>query len=412
VKIKPFLEFSNKINSATDFLNQNEAVFEKFVYVYYVEKCGLTIEHAQQESVFEGNIINGKRLLRNVIDDRISVYLAKESDTGEYFISLRIKDGVTEEFLIDIKGVVFSFFPEPWNNINIIDVTAIINEGTSIGISIPKYGFTDIYNLSTHHATCNVIDRNIIINLSEIPILEDFIELNPTSVIITEHSISEVKSFLEISDSVDCDKSTYHMYDKVYPDFIERFRDDSFSMFEIGIEAGKSFKIWEQYFPNAKIYGMDIGVSFKNERGEVFLGDQSKNEDLTRIVSTIDKCKLILDDGSHIAEHQLKTFYYLFENLLEPGGVYIIEDIECSYWKPKSILYGYETGHLNIIEYFTKLNHTVNSHYNLQENNLHIKSITFAPNCIIITKKTQKDIDDDNRPYRFSNCILHDWRIC
>jgi hypothetical protein len=605
VKIKPFLEFSNKINSTQDFLNHNEAIFEKFVYAYYVERCGLTVELTQIEPIFEGNIINGKSVLKNVIDDRISVYLAREETTDEYFVSLRIKGDHTEEVLIGTDDSVFSFYPTQWDNINIIDVTDIIKNGLSINISIPKYGFTDIYNLSTHCATCSVIDRNIIKKLSEVTIKENYknmlnekykaamliqpdnisehlptlkkyseecehvtemgvdrvvstyalmmgypkkmisydinpiesyginrdslkslgsdngidytfidgdttkIEIEETDLLFidTEHNYLQLKTelllhankvkkyiifhdtvtygytdsnyyghyvnlkeienedntkhgimpaineflernpnwvihetyencnglliiknnkesqsnnsdnsnmkktFLEISNSVDCDKSTYHMYDKVYPDFIERFRDDSFSMFEIGIEAGKSFKIWEQYFPNAKIYGMDIGVSFKNERGEVFLGDQSKNEDLARIVSTIDKCKLILDDGSHIAEHQLKTFYYLFENLLEPGGVYIIEDIECSYWKPKSILYGYETGHLNIIEYFTKLNHAVNSHYSLYENNLHIKSITFAPNCIIITKKTQKDIDDDNRPYRFINCILNEWRI-
>ena len=202
------------------------------------------------------------------------------------------------------------------------------------------------------------------------------------------------------------------MYDKVYPDFLEKFRNESFNMFEIGIEAGKSFKIWQEYFPAANIYGMDIGVSFKEDRGEVFLGDQSSNEDLERITSSIGKCKFILDDGSHIAEHQLKSFYYLFEHMLEYGGVYIIEDIECSYWRPKSILYGYETGHLNIVDYFTKLNHSINNHYNMGKNDLHIKSITFAPNCIVITKKTEQDIIEDDRHYRFSNCILHDRRIC
>ena len=93
-----------------------------------------------------------------------------------------------------------------------------------------------------------------------------------------------------------------------------------------------------------------------------------------------------MEDASHVAEHQLSTFYFLFKELLLPGGVYIIEDVECSYWKPKSKIYGYETGHLNIIDYFTKLNHQLNWRYNQLENPLDINTITFGPNCIIITK--------------------------
>jgi hypothetical protein len=280
----------------------------------------------------------------------------------------------------------------------------------NIIVNVPDRGSKLIKsNYST--ASCEIRDRRIIFadnNLfiinKDINIYKDMSQIQPDK--------NKVRSFREISDSVDCDKTVYHKYDKIYPDFLESFRSEKFNMFEIGIDAGKSLKIWQEYFPNANIYGMDIGVSLKYDRGEVFLGDQSKNEDLVRISSNIGKCKFILDDGSHVADHQLKTFYYLFENLLEYGGVYIIEDIECSYWKPKSVLYGNETGYLNIVDYFTKLNHEVNSHYNLGENNLHIKSITFAPNCIIIKKKTEFDIIDDEREYRFSDCIKQEQYLC
>jgi len=40
----------------------------------------------------------------------------------------------------------------------------------------------------------------------------------------------------------------------------------------------------------------------------------------------------INDDGSHVPEHQLFSFDYLFHELLMPGGTYIIEDVETSYW--------------------------------------------------------------------------------
>jgi len=211
------------------------------------------------------------------------------------------------------------------------------------------------------------------------------------------------KTFKEISDSVDCDKSTYHEYDRIYPLFLEKWRNESINIFEIGIEYGKSMKIWENYFPFANIWGMDIANTYKSPRCSVFIGDQSKMEDLVSISNKIPKCELIVDDGSHVPEHQLKTFNYLFRNVLKPGGVYIIEDIECSYWRPDAQVYGYESGYLNIVDYFTKLNHDINTHYNDYKNELNIHSITFAPNCIIIVKND--GTERLNKEYRFKKWI-------
>ena len=42
------------------------------------------------------------------------------------------------------------------------------------------------------------------------------------------------------------------------------------------------------------------------------------------------KVELIVDDGSHVPEHQILSFNFLFKNLLSPGSTYIIEDIETS----------------------------------------------------------------------------------
>jgi autotransporter strand-loop-strand O-heptosyltransferase len=214
------------------------------------------------------------------------------------------------------------------------------------------------------------------------------------------------KSFKQISDSVDCDKTTYHEYDRVYPIFLEKWRNESVNIFEIGIEYGKSMKLWETYFPYANIWGMDIQNTYSSIRSKVFIGDQSDINDLNRISHQIPKCEIIVDDGSHVPDHQLKTFNFLFRNVLNPGGVYIIEDIECSYWAPNAQVYGYESGYLNIVDYFTKLNHSVNTHYNNCQNELDIHSITFAPNCIVI----QKNNEDTrlNKEYRFKSSLTED----
>jgi autotransporter strand-loop-strand O-heptosyltransferase len=209
------------------------------------------------------------------------------------------------------------------------------------------------------------------------------------------------KTFKEISDYFDCDKTTYHTYHEYYPMFLEKWRGLPINIFEIGIDDGKSLDIWKNYFPYSMIWGMDISRKYESERYKVFIGDQSNYDDLVKISSQVPKCKLIVDDGSHVADHQINTFNYLFENLLDFGGVYIIEDIECSYWHELQTVYGYETGNLNIVDYFTKLNHSVNDHYSEHKNPLHIKSITFAANCIIIQKKEIGELDD--REYRFND---------
>jgi hypothetical protein len=402
VRTQRFLEISNKINSMESFIKKGQPVFERFVYQYYVIENNMSIKHEAQESIFEeGNILNSKSTLKHVIDSCTHIYFTKDNRTGEYYVYLRPDTEKYITLLIKAKGETFVFNPLNFNN-NLVQITDLITNGEKVEITIPEYGFYDSFDINTHHSTCEVYDYTIVTNINNLEIIQNGNVIDN----ITNNIKNDDKTFLEISNSFGSDKTTYHLYHKVYPQFIEHLRSEEFNMLEIGIQEGRSFKLWEEYFPCAKIYGMDIGVAFKNERGEAFLGDQSKKEDLEKITDSINgKCRFIIDDGSHIPEHQLKTFYYLFENLLDYGGIYIIEDIECSYWRPEAQLYNYETGHLNIIDYFTKLNHSVNSHYNLHINNLNIKSITFAPNCIIITKKIEQDIIDDNHSYRFNGCL-------
>ena len=198
-------------------------------------------------------------------------------------------------------------------------------------------------------------------------------------------------SLSEMANNLRCDKYVSHNYTGWYELFFEKYKCDNFSLLEIGFGDGQSYKLWEQYFTNAKLYGIDIDQEYVTNRGKVFKADQNNLEQVKISISEIENCKIIIDDGSHVPEHQLKCFHYLFENLLEYNGIYVIEDIECSYWRPDAEVCGYPTGHLNIVDYFTKLNHSVSSHYNNVENPLNIKAITFIPNCIIIFKGSESD---------------------
>ena len=213
-----------------------------------------------------------------------------------------------------------------------------------------------------------------------------------------------MKSFYDIGKNL-TDKIYHHRYDRFYPMFLEPLRDQEFNMLEIGILEGGSLKVWEEYFPKANIYGVDINSKWVSDRCITYKFDQSNPKDLEEISKTIPKCKFIIDDGSHHPQHQLITFLELFENLLDEGGVYIIEDVECNYWKPDASIYGYTIGHFNIVDYLKSTPDQINNEFSKSKNTLNISTITFAHNCVIITKKTKEEIELLNRPYRFEEYL-------
>ena len=217
------------------------------------------------------------------------------------------------------------------------------------------------------------------------------------------------------------DKITNHGYHRIYPMHIDQHRTKRGAMLEIGIEAGRSSDMWKDYFPNFKIYGIDKNTSFDKDRVTVFQCDQSNPEMLQQVCSSISEpVWFINDDGSHHPSHQILSFSVLFEKLLQPGGIYIIEDIETSYWK-RGELYGnnYKFGYKHpqsAIEVFKHVVEDVNtrflgpvdkvyqtkllSRYFTPELRSMIRSITFDHNCIIIKKITAEDMEYRNMPYR------------
>lgn len=224
--------------------------------------------------------------------------------------------------------------------------------------------------------------------------------------------------FYNIGLKAGTDKIYHHGYERFYAQYIRR---DISKLLEIGIEQGHSVNLWLEYCPDAKIYGLDIKTDCDNGRVQIFRGDQSKSEDLEHLITkTGSDIDVILDDGSHIPEHQILSFDVLFPHV-KPGGIYIIEDIETSYWKQNG-LYGYKTNYgeshkFNIINIFKDVLHLLNREYmnktelETVKSRLNLKldvvdsisSIIFCQNCIIIKKKELYEYKYVNRPYRFSS---------
>lgn len=166
-RVKPFLEASLFIKDKYDFSKKKEGIFEKFLYSYYHEECGLTLECVDQIIMSHGNIINSKSTFKNVIDGKMSCYLAYESATDSYYASIKKLENIDIDVTININNENFTFNPTP-NLQYVIDITDFIKNHDNIIIKIPQLGFTDTYNTGTHHATCEVFDRSIINKLDEI----------------------------------------------------------------------------------------------------------------------------------------------------------------------------------------------------------------------------------------------------
>jgi len=153
-------------------------------------------------------------------------------------------------------------------------------------------------------------------------------------------------------------------YTKVYYEIMKDVREEPVNMFEIGIYFGASIKMWEEFFPNGKIFGIDNGRMLpnsnikmgkcnnipsidevkllhpgtidelnnfnwiENNRIKCYMADQRDEPQLKDTLNYFkcDKFDFILDDGHHYQEHQQRSLSLLFKNI-KSGGYYIIEDV-------------------------------------------------------------------------------------
>ena len=128
--------------------------------------------------------------------------------------------------------------------------------------------------------------------------------------------------------AVGTDKSWPHSYiQNVYEAELAPYQHSDINLLEIGVHGGYSLKVWSEYFTAGTIYGIDINLHAYNvypipENVRFIVGDGTKPE----IFASLPKFKIIIDDGSHYLHDQLETFKIAFP-LLEPGGLFIIEDI-------------------------------------------------------------------------------------
>ena len=237
------------------------------------------------------------------------------------------------------------------------------------------------------------------------------------------------------------DKWTIYLdkYDKK----LNPYQKHQVKLFEIGILNGGSLEIFSKYFLNAElILGCDIDekckeLNFVEPNIKLVVGDVN-NEKIKNEIIRHSKFDIILDDGSHNSDDVVKTFCNYF-NYLKNEGLYIIEDLHCSYWREHKGGLFYPTSSIN---FFKKLVDIINyEHWGIEKKKdwllrgfsenykISIKdialdsihSIEFVNSLCFIKKKPSKDnkigkrivvgeseiVAPDRKKYNNTDAIFH-----
>lgn len=124
-------------------------------------------------------------------------------------------------------------------------------------------------------------------------------------------------------------------YLPLYDQALSHFVGKAPVLLEIGLAQGGSLHLWRDYLgEGCKVVGLDLDPTCKRFEADgfpIYIGDQSDPALLARIADEHGPFDIIVDDGSHISEHQIASFKALFPRLKD-GGVYACEDLHTSYW--------------------------------------------------------------------------------
>jgi hypothetical protein len=136
------------------------------------------------------------------------------------------------------------------------------------------------------------------------------------------------------------DKWGGHWYTQHYERYFKPWKNKRLNLLEIGVggyddpdKGAESLRMWKAYFRKSHIVGIDIHdkTRFREHRIDIRQCDQTDAEALRRLAKEYNGFDIIVDDGSHLNEHVIKTFQILFP-LLRPNGIYAVEDTQTAYW--------------------------------------------------------------------------------
>lgn len=150
-----------------------------------------------------------------------------------------------------------------------------------------------------------------------------------------------------------------------YDDVFLSKKDHAVNLLEIGIQNGGSLETWAEYFSNARnIIGCDIddncrSLKFSDPRIKLIVADINTVYTYQEINKHCNNLDIVIDDGSHRSVDILSSFVTFFE-MLNPGGIYIVEDTHTLYWQDWG---GEKTNKYNAYIFFKKMIDIINHQF-------------------------------------------------
>ena len=197
------------------------------------------------------------------------------------------------------------------------------------------------------------------------------------------------------------DKWGKHYYTDIYEQWLRPMRYKSIRLLEIGVggvtkpdRGGNSLRMWKRFFPKGIITGIDLydKQRLAELRMHIYQGDQSDENFLHEVNRKEGPFDVIIDDGSHMQSHVVKSLEVLYP-LLKSGGIYIIEDTQTAYWPKFEGSTSEMRSVRSIMNYMIDRIHDVNANEWMKEDlpgeaiaRLQASSIAFYHNLIIIVK--------------------------
>lgn len=150
-----------------------------------------------------------------------------------------------------------------------------------------------------------------------------------------------MRNLIDLAIKYKSDKHNHHDYARYYQKHFYHLQNKPIKLLELGIggyefpdRGGSGLRMWSDFFINGDIIGVDLynkdGLKF-NKNVFVFQGSQTDRTFLNILRYTFGPLDIIIDDASHMNGLTIESFKILFPHL-KPGGIYVIEDLESSWW--------------------------------------------------------------------------------
>lgn len=145
------------------------------------------------------------------------------------------------------------------------------------------------------------------------------------------------RSLAEIGRKFDTDKTLSHGYTEHYERHVGHLRNMPVRLLEIGVLRGGSLQMWQEYFLQGLIVGLDLEpnpFTKMPDRVRFYQGSQDDGALLDKVAGECapDGFDIVIDDAAHVGELSRASYRNLFVKHLKRGGVYVVEDWGTGYW--------------------------------------------------------------------------------